>query len=168
MRLLENFKAKTDKQIYALGFKDESLPDWIKAIGNIEEIKNNSVILIDEGGVEFSSRKAMSGANTFLSELLLIARHKDLSVIFITQNSSNLEINAIRQADYLVMKPSSLLQKDFERKKIKDVYSQVDKDFEELNDPGLTYIYANNYLGFVSNSLPSFWSDKVSKGYSKR
>jgi hypothetical protein len=166
MRLLENFKAKTDKQVYALGFKEESLPDWIRAVKNIEEIKNNSVILIDEGGIEFSSRKTMSNANTFLSELLLIARHKDLSVIFITQNSANLEINAIRQADYLVLKPSSLLQKDFERKKIKDVYSLVDKEFEELDDPGLTYIYANQYLGFVSNSLPSFWSEKVSKGYS--
>jgi len=168
MRLLENFKAKTSKKVYALGFKEESLPDWIKAIRNIEEIANNSVILIDEGGIEFSSRKAMSNANKILSEILLISRHKDLSVIFITQNSSNLEINVIRQSDYLILKPSSLLQKDFERKKIKDVYSEVDKEFEELEDPGLTYIYANNYLGFVSNSLPSFWSEKVSKGYSKR
>ncbi|MBU0459229.1 MAG: hypothetical protein KKH52_04540 [Nanoarchaeota archaeon] len=169
MRLLENFKAKTSKKIYALGFKEESLPAWINVVGKIEEIQNNSVILIDEGGIEFSSRKSMSNANNFLSELLLIARHKDLSVIFITQNSANLEINAIRQADYLVMKPSSLLQKDFERKKIKEIYSKVQSEFDELiGDKGLTYLYANNYLGFISNSLPSFWSEKVSKGYAKR
>ena len=169
MRMLENFKAKTKKRIYALGFKEESLPSWINVINSIEEIQNNSVILIDEGGIEFSSRKSMSDANKFLSELLLIARHKDLSVIFITQNSSNLEINAIRQADYLVMKPSSLLQKDFERKKIKEIYSSVQEDFDELgDDKGLTYLYGNNYLGFVSNSLPSFWSEKVSKGYRNR
>jgi hypothetical protein len=165
MRLLENFKVKTNKKIYALGFKEESLPQWIKVVKDIKEIENDAVILIDEGGIEFSSRKAMSNANKILSEILLIARHKDLSVIFITQNSANLEINVIRQADYLILKPSSLLQKDFERKKIKDVYTEVEKEFEELEDPGLTYIYSSNYLGFVSNKLPNFWNEKVSKSY---
>jgi hypothetical protein len=169
MRLLENYKVKTDKTIYALGFKEESLPEWIKTVNNIEEINNNSVILIDEGGIEFSSRKAMSNANNLLSEILLIARHKDLSVIFITQNSANLEINAIRQADYLILKPSSLLQKDFERKKIKTIYENADSDFEELKDTlGLTYIFSDEFLGFVTNSLPNFWNDNVSKGYANK
>jgi len=139
----------------------------MKVIKGVDEIENDSVVLIDEGGIEFSSRKSMSNANTLLSELLFIARHKDLNVLFITQNSSNLEINVIRQADYLVLKPSSLLQKDFERKKIKDIYTSVTEDFEELKGTeGLTYIYSDCFQGFVSNSLPSFWSDKVSKGYS--
>ena len=169
MRLLENVAAKTTKKVYAMGFQPESLPPWISVVHSIDEIKNNSVILIDEGGIEFSSRKAMSNPNKLLSEILLIARHKDLSVIFITQNSANLEINAIRQADYLLLKPSSLLQKDFERKKIKEMYSEVEKEFSELKDKiGLTYVYADNYRGFVTNNLPSFWSEGVSKGYAKR
>ena len=103
------------------------------------------------------------------SKILLIARHKDLSVMFISQNSSNLEINAIRQADYLLLKPSSLLQKDFERKKIKQIYEEAQENFEDLKGTeGLTYVYADKFRGFVTNKLPSFWSEKVSKGYSKR
>jgi len=87
----------------------------------------------------------------------------------ITHNSANLEINAIRQADYLLLKPSSLLQNDFERKKIRDIYFEVKEDFEELSeDKGLTYVYSGSYAGFVSNKLPSFWSEKVSKGYAHR
>lgn len=168
MRILENFKAQTSKKIYAMGFKVDAIPKWIHVVGKVEDIKNDSVILIDEGGIEFNSRRSMSDSNNILSQLLLIARHKDLSVIFITQNSSNLEINAIRQADYLVLKPSSLLQKDFERKKIKDIYSKYDEKFKGHKDIlGLTLVYADNYLGFVKNSLPSFWSEKASKSYSK-
>ncbi len=168
MRLLENFKAKTAKRIYALGFKEETLPSWIKVINDLSQLENGAIILIDESGIEFSSRKAMTSANKLLSDLLLISRHKDISVIFISQSSANLEINAIRQADYLILKPSSLLQKDFERKKIKDIYQKAEKDFNELKgDVGLTYIYADVYCGFVSNDLPSFWSEKVSKGYGK-
>ena len=169
MRFLENFKTKTDKNVYALGFKRSALPKWITLIGSIDQIENNSILLIDEGGIEFSSRKSMSDANTFLSEILLIARHKDLSVLFITQNSANLEVNVIRQADYLIMKPSSLLQKDFERKRIKTIYEKAEEDFDELKGTeGLTYIYADNYQGFATNSLPTFWSEKVSKGYANK
>lgn len=166
MFLLENFGAKSDKNLYALGFKQSSLPKWIQVVKDISEIENNSVLLVDEGGIEFSSRDAMSNANKLLSEILLISRHRNLSVIFITQNSANLELNAIRQADYLILKPSSLLQKDFERKKIKQVYESVEDEFDELKEElGLTYLYSDKYCGFVANNLPSFWSERVSKGY---
>ena len=169
MLLLENFAAKTNKKIYALGFKQEALPVWIQVISSIDEIENNAVLLVDEGGIEFSSRNAMTHANKILSEILLIARHKDLSVMFITQNSSNLEVNAIRQADYLVLKPSSLLQKDFERKKIKEIYEGAAKEFEQYKDTaGITYIYSDKFSGFVCNLLPPFWSENVSKGYAKK
>ena len=86
----------------------------------------------------------------------------------VTHNSANIEINTIRQADYIALKPSSLLQKDFERKKIKEIYEEVEKEFEKYKtDKGLTYIYSHNYKGFVSNPLPSFWNSKVSKAYEK-
>ena len=114
----------------------------------------------------FSSRDSMSKPNKVLSDLILIARHKNLSIIFISQNSSNLEINILRQADCLLLKPSSLLQKDFERKKIQKVYEEVKDEFEKLKKyKGLTYIYSEDYRGFVNNDLPSFWSQKISKSF---
>ncbi len=166
MRLLENITANTTKHAYAMGFSSTSLPIWIQPITTTDEITNNSIIIIDESGISFSSRSSMSSSSKLLSALLLIARHKDVSVIFITQNSANLEINAIRQADYLLLKPSSLLQKDFERKKIQDIYLQAQSNFDQFKSHiGLTYIYADSYRGFVTNTLPSFWSENVSKSF---
>ncbi len=166
MKLLENIVAKTGKKAYAMGFNSNNLPNWINSIKTVDEIGNDSVVLIDETGISFGSRDSMSNANKLLSELLFIARHKDASILFISQNSSNIEINAIRQADFLILKPSSLLQKDFERKKIKEIYSEVQKDFDELKEKkGLTYIYSDSYCGFVSNELPSFWNEKISKSF---
>ena len=93
-------------------------------------------------------------------------RRKNLSIIFISQNSANLDVNIIRQADYLVLKPSSLLQKDFERRKIKDIYTEGEKDFKKYSDDkGITYIYSEQFRGFVSNSLPGFWSEGISKSF---
>jgi len=169
MRFLENMHSKTSKSCFAMGFNKESLPKWIDVVEKIEDLKNDSFVLIDEGGILFSSRESMSDANKLLSELLLIARHKNLSVLFISQNSANLEINAIRQADYLVLKPSSLLQKDFERKKIKEIYEGVQENFDKHKDKqGITFIYSTEFRGFVTNSLPGFWSENVSKSFRKR
>ncbi len=167
LKLLENLHAKSGRKIFALGFKTSELPHWIHSIEDIELIENNSYVLIDEGGILFNARQGFSDANQLLSKLLLIARHKDLSIMFISQNSSNLEINAIRQADYLVLKPSSLLQLDFERKKIKEIYVEAADDFAKFKrTKGLTYIYSDTFKGFVSNPLPTFWTTRISKSFS--
>lgn len=165
MRILENIGA-SGKTVYAMGFSQERLPKWIHAIKDINEIPNNSFLLADEAGIGFSSRSSMSSINKLLTDLLLISRHKNISIIFITQNSSNIEINTLRQADYLLLKPSSLLQLDFERKKIKDIYSEVQGKFKKHDEKGITYVYSDLYRGFVKNALPSFWTDRISKSFS--
>lgn len=166
MRMLENLHSMRQRKCFALGFKKESMPSWIKVVNSVDELENDSFVLIDEAGISFSSRSSMSSANKLLSDLILVARHKSLSIMFISQNSSNLEVNVLRQADYLVLKPSSLLQKDFERKIIQKMYEKAEKDFEKFKDErGLTYVYSPDFTGFVSNSLPSFWSSGASKGF---
>jgi len=166
IRILENLKTQTDRKLFAMGFKKGLLPNWITEIEELEQIENNSFVVIDESGVEFSSRNSMSSINKLFSRLLLIARHKNLSLILISQNSSNIDVNGIRQADYLILKPSSLLQRDFERKKIREIYEEVDDYFLEFKeDKGLAYIYSDEFTGFISNSLPSFWCERVSKAY---
>jgi hypothetical protein len=166
IKFLENLHSKTKRKCYAMGFDGESLPSWINNVGAVDELGNNSFVLIDEGGILFNSRNSMSNANKFLSELILVARHKNLSILFISQNSSNLEINILRQADFLILKPSSLLQKNFERKIIQKIYTEAEPHFEKFKDNrGVTHVYAGNFLGYVSNPLPSFWSTGLSKGF---
>jgi hypothetical protein len=167
LRLVENW-ASRGRKAFAMGFAGAGLPAWIGAVVNAEAVPNNAVLLVDEGGIFFSSRESMSDANRLLSKLLFIARHKDISVLFISQNSANLEVNTIRQADYLLLKKPSLLQKDFERDKIKDIYADVAADFKKFGaDKGLVYIYSDQFRGFASNSLPSFWSERTSKAFGK-
>ncbi|MFH1750920.1 MAG: zonular occludens toxin domain-containing protein [Candidatus Micrarchaeota archaeon] len=167
MRILENVRARSGRNVAAMGFQKESLPKWIHCIENLDEIRNGSFILVDEGGIVFSARRALSDANKILSELLLISRHKDISVLFISQNSANLDINALRQADYLLLRKSALLQKDFERKKIREVYLQAKGLFEKhgKDKQKITYVYSDEFSGLVANPLPTFWSEGASKGF---
>lgn len=165
LSLLENLKG-SKKNFFAMGFSKEALPSWIKVVGSVSELDNDSFVVVDEGGVLFSSRESMSDANKVLSELLFVARHKNTSILFISQNSSSLEVNTLRQADFLVLKRSSLLQKSFERKIVADIYSEYDYKFREYRDVrGLSLVYSDKFVGFVENELPSFWSDKASKSF---
>lgn len=166
IKLLENIYSRCKKKCYVMGFKEEEMPSWINVISQISEIENDSFILVDEGGILFNSRKSMSNANKILSDLITISRHKNLSILFISQNSSNLEVNILRQADFLVLKKSSLLQKEFERKIIQKFYEKTDADFKKFNNiPGLAYLHSNNFRGFISNALPSFWKESISKSF---
>jgi hypothetical protein len=166
IKFLENVYAKTKKRCYAMGFKEEDMPSWIECVEDVSLVKNDAFVLIDEGGVLFSARDAMSKANKILSDLILVARHKNLNILFISQNSSNLDIDILRQADYLILKQNSLLQLDFERKKIKEIYTEIKNEFERHKEtPGITYIYSDLFRGFVSNTLPSFWSTNISKSF---
>jgi hypothetical protein len=166
IKLLEKAYFQTKRKCYAIGFSKSEMPSWINIVSDISSILNNSFVLIDEGGILFSSRSSMTNANKFLSQLILIARHKNLTIFFISQNSSNIEINVIRQADFLVLKHSSLLQKDFERKIIKNIYEKIDSNFDKyINNKGVTYIYSDQFRGFISNNLPSFWKESISKSF---
>ncbi len=171
MRLLENAGSKGRKTA-AVGFNESSLPSCIKVVSptDLNAVENGSFLLVDEGGISFSSRNSMSEANKFLSSLLFISRHKDLSVLFISQNSANLEVNTLRQADYLLLKKPSLLQQDFERKKINEIYDKARAGFQKHSDLGknVFFVYSDAFSGFASNVLPSFWSEKASKAFAEK
>ena len=166
IKFLENFHAKYNKKCFAIGFQEEEMPSWINIVSDINQIQNNSIVLIDEGGILFSSRSSMSNANKLLSQLIMIARHKNISILFISQNSSNLEVNILRQADFLVLKPSSLLQKEFERKIVQKIYESSSEHFKKFKEhKGITHIYSNKFRGFITNPLPSFWKEGISKSF---
>ncbi len=165
----KSVKNNNVRKLFALGFENVELPFFIQKVKDPVFLEENSIVLLDESGIVFSSRKGFSDINTLMSDLILISRHKNLSLIFISQNSSNLDVNILRQADYLLLKPSSLLQLDFERKKIKDIYKKVSEDFGYFkNVKGLTYIYSEPFVGFVKNPLPSFWNDNISKSFKNK
>ncbi len=171
MRVLENAAAR-GRSVAAIGFDASTLPNWIHSLkaNELDGVANGSFLLVDEGGIAFSSRDSMSSANKLLSDLLFISRHKDLSVLFVSQNSANIEVNALRQADYLLFKKPSLLQRDFERKRVNELYDAAAAGFKKHSSEGksLFYCYADAFVGFAANGVPSFWSERASKSFAKQ
>lgn len=168
MKLVET-GAILRKRSYVIGFSNSKVPSWVKKVESLEEIPNNSLVLIDEAGISFSARSSMKTANKNLAELLAIARHKNLSLIFITQNSAMLDLNVLRLCDILLFKEPSLLQTRFERKGLQDMYNNVGKAFDTTEKKKEHfYIVSDDFEGLVRTGLPSFWNESISKAFRKK
>lgn len=165
-RLLENIHAQSKRPCFALGVKQSVLPSWISEVTDLESVKNGGVVLVDEGAVSFNSRESMSKKNKGLGELLAIARHKDLSVIFITQNTGMIDKNVLNLCDTIILKEGSLLQEKMERSVMKDLYKRANEELNKIpaqERKPYCYVFDAQFEGLITTSLPSFWSQKVSK-----
>lgn len=166
MKVLELFNKKTNKKCYILGYDKIKLPRWIIKVDNLEKIPNNSTVLVDEGAVSFFSREAMKNPNKNLSKIMAIARHKNLTLTLITQNSAMIDLNVLRLADSLLLKEPSLLQSNFERKALKDIYDNVSLLFKDIKDKHSHFVvWDDDFQGILKYNLPDFWSEDVSKSF---
>ncbi len=170
MLLAENLKSFKNKKIYAVGFSRNELPKWIEhvEIEDIDKIKNNSLLILDEAGISLSARRSMSKFNVLFSNLLNIRRHKGISILAVLQNSSNIDLNFIRQSSFVIFKKFDLFQHETERKIISNTYTKIKDDFENYHKKhgqGLSYIYSEEFKGFIKSGLPSFWTESLSKSF---
>ncbi|PIU75664.1 hypothetical protein COS75_03185 [Candidatus Pacearchaeota archaeon CG06_land_8_20_14_3_00_35_12] len=166
MKFLEMAKNKTKRKIYAIGFVKSKLPLFINKIENIEKIKPDSVVLVDEAALLFSAREPMKNTNKLLTQMMAIARHKNLSLIFVTQNSAFIDINVLRLADSLFLKEPSLLQSNFERKFLNNFYKNI--NFSKYAEKEkYFYVYSDDFQGMAKFDLPTFWNESVSKAFRK-
>lgn len=155
-----------NRKAYYLG--KMKLPWFIKQVNDIKEVRNDSVVLIDEAAISYSSRDSMKKANKILAEMMLIARHKNLSLILITQNSAMLDLNVMRLSDVLLFKEPSLLQARFERKSILDLFAKADSYFKKISpEERIKYFYVidDEFEGMLSYNLPEFWNERMSKSF---
>jgi hypothetical protein len=164
-KLLENIHSKTKRKCYALDIEQDKMPSWIKSIDDIEKVPNGGVILIDEGAISFGSRDSMSSKNKELSKLLSIARHKNLTLIFVTQNTGLIDKNVLALTDTLLIKEGSLLQMEMERKEVRKFYDKANNfiKFAEGNKKKYFYLIDSDFEGVLTHGLPSFWTTGLSK-----
>lgn len=165
LRTMENIQAKTKRKCYTLGIAERFLPSWIESVSTIDEAEEESIILVDEGAVSFSSRESMRKINKELSKIMAIARHKNLTIIMITQNTGMIDKNVLKLADSLLIKEGSLLQQEMERSEIKKLYEKAKEfiDKEESDKIKYFYLIDSDFEGLLTYTIPSFWSNQLSK-----
>ena len=172
--ILEYFYNKRNLFVFRFP-RPEILPSFIQVTYD-PDFPDGGIVLVDEAYITFSARKAMSRKNKFIDMLNGLARQKDLLVIYITQDSTRVDVNIIRSADVLMIKRLSKRQVEFERKELKSWLKKVKEAIDRIGSleeiRRSVYvdsdIFGKEFSGIVRNciTLPGFWSEEISKAWS--
>ncbi|MFC1998921.1 helicase HerA-like domain-containing protein [Chloroflexota bacterium] len=148
---------------------EKLLPEWIGIKDVLEDIPSGSMVLVDEAHLLFNARDSQSPNNREISRIVNLARHKGLSIIFVTQEARNIDKNIVSAADVLVFKDMGILQSEFDRPQLRALAEKAKQAFNNINGNRnkFSYVYSPNadFEGLLENDLPTFWSNKLSKAY---
>ena len=169
-RFLEIFKNKLEPYVIALPKQCENLlPDWIGIRNSLEEVPPGSISLLDEAYLTSHAKDWAKTESREICRLLNLSRQQEKTIAFITQQSRHLNLDIVSSANVIVVKNPSMLQPSFERPELRKIMAEAKLAFDSIKgDPkAWSYVYSPDagFSGLVKNSLPSFWSNKLSNMY---
>ena len=174
--LAQELKAKHKKPIAAFGMPEaarKTLPKRVKHVDTLRDISDlkPSIVIVDEASFTANARSAMSKANRTWLKLVAVSRHKGHCLIFIAQNSRQLDVQLAMEGDVHLMKRPSELQVESCRPEFKKRTLEAYEAFKAMNRKSTKRkVYAVNFhegeAKMLPARMPAWWNDKVSKAYS--
>ncbi len=167
----EFLRAAYGTQSYWVGLPEEAknlLPHWIHIVDAAESCPPNSLILCDEAGLNYLSLLFNTPKNRYLHYLLMLARHKQNTLVFAAQSSKDIDCSIVRQADSIIFKEQGINQAEDERlsirrkaKRASAIFSQIPREDRKE----AAFVCDPHFEGLVNSALPSFWSEELSRVY---
>lgn len=167
--LAEIYHRRTSRSVYYVGegVNTDVLPKWCLYKKTIQDVPNSCLAIIDESGIQFNAREYQDRKNIDLGKLLMIARHRDLSCIFLTQHQSLSDTNLQRLRDLVIWKMSNdytPAEKGTARSKEHQFWKKVRKMMSPRTKRECLFEYPmlRRFIHF-SHNPPDCWSDDLSK-----
>jgi len=161
----ELHKHNWQRSIYyvKVGERPHWLPQWIFHAQSMEHVPVGSFAMIDETAIEYGARNFYQDKNKNFTERLVILRHKDISVLLITQHSKMVDINIRRLSDILIYKKGADVEYDKSDEQKGMIIRQL---MPRDKTQSLIFIKAKALFLQVKTGLPEFWDDsEVSKTF---
>jgi len=168
LKLGEYLFAVHEVPVWLVGIPEEVsvyLPKWVNIAQDIDQVSLGAFIIVDESGLQYMAMRYQSDANTVMRRLLMIARHRKQSVVFICQVASDVDKAVVRQADCIVFKQPTLMQPKNDRPEVRDTAGRALKVFDALpRDERLrtAYIHDSDFVGVLQCDLPDYWREELS------
>ena len=179
--LAQKMQQKTGKKVAAMGMPAEAQRVFpkrgfgrggIQFVNDLEAISNlkPSIIICDEASFLANARSAMSKTNKDWLKLINICRHKDHLLIFIHQQSRQLDVQIMMDADLVMMKRPTQLHLRGARAEFAPEIEEAYDLFAEMRGNTKKKVYVVDYhygaKAMLPAGIPTWWNDKVSKAYS--
>ena len=169
-RLLELFRYKLTPYVIGLPSQCAHLPpDWISIEERLEDVPSESISLVDEAYLSNHARDWAKAESRDLCRLLNLSRQQDKTIIFIAQQGRLINLDITSSANVIVFKNPGILQAEFERPALRQIVTEAKLAFETISGDRKkwSYVYSPDagFSGLLENSMPTFWSQKLSHVY---
>lgn len=153
--------------LVAVGIKDSLPPHWGHAQPEgLEGLPLHAVVVLDDAGLDFSSRDYHTPASRALREALAVLRHQQQTYIVNSHSSSQLD-RYFLEADAIFLKWPSLLFEGTERSALQGKMQESLAAFQSLpKSQWPSHIYAMSITGFqglIRYDPPPYWGDRLSR-----
>ena len=169
-RILEYFRWTSP--VYVVGLPADAhkfLPDWIGVKPALKEVPPDSIVMVDESYILHHARSSMTAQAKALSEMLNLSRQRNQTLVFVSQESRQIDRNILSAADVIVFKEPGMLQSRFDRPELRDIAKEAKLAFTTVKGDkrSWSYVYAPtaDYIGLMENQVPTFWNQKLSRAF---
>ncbi len=135
----------------------------------LKDVPPDSIVMIDESHVPYHARSSMTARAKALSEMLNLSRQRNQTLIFVSQESRQIDRNILSAADVIVFKEPGMLQPRFDRPELRDIAREAKLAFTTVSGDkrNWSYVYSPNadYIGLLENKVPTFWNQKLSRAF---
>jgi len=166
-RLLEHLRWVASVYVVGLsGSARKLLFDYIGMAASLEDVPPNSIVLVDEGYLTYHARRSMAATSVEMSQILNLSRQRNQTLIFVTQEARQIDRNIASSANVVIFKDLGMLQLEFDRRELNKIATNAKEAFATVSADKRrwAYVYSPdaNFMGLMENSLPTFWTPKLS------
>lgn len=169
-RLLELFRYFAQPYVVDVPKEARSiLPEWIGIASTLEDVPPKSIVLVDEAYLHYHARSSTSAEARAMSQILNLSRQREQTLIFVTQEARQVDKNIASSASAVIFKDLGILQLSFDRPELSGLAAQAREALGGVSGDRRrsSFVYApdSDFIGLLSNELPSFWRSKLSHLY---
>ena len=168
-RLLELLRVHAHPYVVGPASLRALLPNEIGVVQRLEDIPPRAAVLIDEAYLTFGARSAMTAAGRSVGALVNLSRQRSWSLIFITQDSRQLDVNILSQADVIAIQAVSEIGREYERRELRAFTDRAAAAFATVQgDPRpWTWVYSTKtgFSGLVRHEPASYWRPALSNAF---
>lgn len=145
------------------------LPREIGVVQRLEEVPPHAAVLIDEAYLMFGARNSMTAAGRSVGQVVNLSRQRGWSLIFVTQDSRQLDVNVLSQTDVLAITGVSEIGREYERRELCPFTERARAAFATIQgDPRpWTWVFSQKtgFSGLVRHEPASYWRPALSNAF---
>lgn len=169
-RILELFRFGPKPYVVGVpASKQHLLPSWISIVSTLEEVPTGAIAIVDEAYIRYHARNSTTQESKEMSKLLNLSRQREQTLIFVSQEARQIDINIVGAADVIIFKDLGLLQLQFDRPGLNQLATKAKDAFATVSGDKRRWSYLcslnTDSSGLIENELPSFWTQGLSRMY---